>query len=132
MTLAEALRSHAVVDPSLSTLIGNRFYLGQRFQGGALPAVCVRRIGGERPVAQAPANVSLMESMLQFDVFGVSLTQCRAVESALRSMLETFPGSTGYRASRFHFISPGLEDYLTEPAALYRLVITASCWHNDD
>lgn len=134
MTVEEAIRQHLQNVAALTALVGTRVYFWRSFQTSAdsdYPYILFIRLAGTRPDIHSPANPELIESLFQFDVYAKDADEVRAVERQLRRGLEGFPGSTGYRATRFRVSVPS-DGWQPEPEFSYRMVLTARTWHADD
>lgn len=134
MTIEEAIRSHLTATSALTALCGTRIYFWRSFQtesSANYPYIIYTRLGGDRIVVHSPVNPGIIESMFQFDVFGKTADSVRATERQLRRALETFPGTTGYSATRFRIAVP-FDQFITEPESTYRASLTASTHHTDD
>jgi len=132
MTLPQALYAHLLATAGLTALTSTRIYWGRRFQSTYRPAIVYNRVAGERLMSHTPANANKIETVWQFDIWADTPDTGRAVEQQLRRALETFPGGQVYDGSRFHSIEPGRDDFISEPTAEFRIIITAACWSQDD
>lgn len=110
--MEEALTARALADAGLQPLIADRFTWGERVQGEPLPAITAMNVSSGRFYLHSGAD-SIGNPRIQFDCYGKTSAEARAVATALRDMLETkaVVGGVSFSVSLLEaFRGPLIED----------------------
>ena len=86
--MEEELIARLLSKTELTDLVGQRITLGQRIQGEPLPAITILEISPGRMYLHSGA-AGIGDPRIQFDVYGATSAEAKAVRDALRLILET-------------------------------------------
>jgi len=91
--MEEALVARLLASPSLSALVGNRITWGERVKKEPLPAITMLGVSPGRNYVHGGADPT-GNPRIQFDCYGTTSAQAKAVARALCDMLEA-PATQG-------------------------------------
>ncbi len=86
--MEEALVARLLGTPALSALVGNRITWGERVKKEQLPAITMLGVSPGRSYVHGGADQTA-NPRIQFDCYGATANQAKAVARALRDTLET-------------------------------------------
>lgn len=94
MALNEAIYAWWQANSTLCSLAGSRLYPQKLPQGSTLPATVYQQVSEAGDMAHdGPLN--LFKAVYQFDNYGSSLSQAKALALALRQQLNGYKGTVG-------------------------------------
>lgn len=94
MTIEEALYAHLTSDANVTALMSTRLYPGRLPQDPTYPAARYSRVTGPRAHGHDGPH-SLAWPRFQFDCFGTTYAQAKALLNAIRVSLDGFSGVLG-------------------------------------
>ena len=86
--MEEALTARLLGSPALAALVGNRITWGERVEKEPLPAITMLGVSPGRNYVHGGADLT-GNPRVQFDCYGATRAEAKAVADALRDTLET-------------------------------------------
>lgn len=119
-----ALKSYLRADTGVTTLIGNRTFFGVPERGVKFPLVTLPgQVGGGQDISEAPLDLPLQ----QLDIFGGTLDEVHAVESAVRDAFAAIRNPTTVGSTVLYGVNVVSAIDAPDPDDRPRRVLTLEC-----
>lgn len=131
MSIEAGIRGILIADAALSDLILARVYPVEPPQAPTLPYIVYQRIDGA-PLQHHAGSCALTRSRFQFDCFGSTPTQARAVARAVNNALDGYCGAvSGGNIKGATPLDDGTD--MSEPELEeFRFKLEYSIWYTED